>query len=86
MALLQWRRDEEAKAKEDWERMRVLATILLSPHAKKGHTIKPKDVLVFPWEEKAKKKRMKPLSPEERAKRFGDWDKYAKKKWQASQT
>lgn len=36
-----------------WEQTRWLATILLSPHAKKGKEIKPQQLCLFPWEEKS---------------------------------
>jgi hypothetical protein len=36
--------------RNDWERTRWLATIILSPHAKKGRAIKPKDLITFEWE------------------------------------
>ena len=36
--------------RNDWERTRWLAAISLSPHAKKGKPIKPKDLIVFEWE------------------------------------
>ena len=36
--------------RNDWERTRWLATIVLSPHAKKGRPIKPKDLITFEWE------------------------------------
>jgi hypothetical protein len=29
---------------------------MLSPHTKKGHSIKPQDLAIFPWEKKPKKK------------------------------
>jgi len=37
--------------RNEWERTRWLATIILSPHAKKGRPIKPKDLIKFDWEE-----------------------------------
>ena len=36
--------------RNEWERTRWLATIILSPHAKKGKGIKPKDLIEFEWE------------------------------------
>jgi hypothetical protein len=36
--------------RNEWERTRWLATIVLSPHAKKGRPIKPKDLITFEWE------------------------------------
>lgn len=38
--------------REEWERTRVLASLLLSPHAKKGKSIKPTDLLPFEWDKK----------------------------------
>lgn len=38
--------------RNDWERTRWLAAILLSPHAKKGKPIKPKDLIKFEWDER----------------------------------
>lgn len=43
----------EAQTQEyrnEWERTRWLATIILSPHAKKGKGIKPADLIKFEWE------------------------------------
>ena len=37
--------------RNDWERTRWLATIILSPHAKKGKGIKPTDRIKFDWEQ-----------------------------------
>ena len=36
--------------RNDWERTRWLATILLSPHTKKGKCVKPTDLIKFEWE------------------------------------
>jgi hypothetical protein len=36
--------------RNEWERTRWLATIILSPHAKKGKGIKPTDLIKFEWE------------------------------------
>lgn len=34
----------------EWERVRWLAAVLLSPHGKKGQSIKPTDLVRFPWD------------------------------------
>ena len=47
---------EEVRQQAEWERTRWLATLMLSPHTKKGHSIKPQDLVIFPWEKKPKKK------------------------------
>lgn len=36
--------------KNEWERTRWLAAVILSPNAKKGRPIKPKDLITFDWE------------------------------------
>ena len=33
---------------KSWHKLRVLATILISPHLKKGRTIKPEDLIPLP--------------------------------------
>jgi len=50
-------KDEEQKQQMEWERTRWLATIMLQPHGKKGQSIKPRDLVIFPWEKKEKKKK-----------------------------
>ena len=47
---------EERRQQSEWERMRWLGALLLSPHAKKGQSIKPQDIATFPWEKKPKHK------------------------------
>jgi len=42
--------------KQEWERVRWLAAVLLQPHAKKGTRIKPTDIAKFPWDKKRKNK------------------------------
>ena len=46
---------EERRQQSEWERARWLGALLLSPHAKKGQSIKPQDIATFPWEQKSKK-------------------------------
>ncbi len=36
--------------KNEWERTRWLATIVLAPHQKKGKSLKPTDLIKFEWE------------------------------------
>jgi len=50
-----WNERQNRKEEADWERTRWMTTILLNPHTKKR--IKPKDLIVFPWESKPKKDR-----------------------------
>jgi len=43
-----WNQRENRREQSEWERTRWMTTILLNPHTKKR--IKPKDLIVFPWE------------------------------------
>ena len=36
----------------EWERTRTLASILISPHLKKGRRITPKQLIPLPWDKK----------------------------------
>ena len=47
---------EEIREKQEWERTRWLAALMLAPHSKKGQRIKPTDICIFPWEKKKKNK------------------------------
>lgn len=66
---------QEARYKDEWERMRLLATIAIQPHVKNKLT--PQKVLPFSWDEGGKKKQ-KPaevLTAEEHRKRFEEFMK-----------
>lgn len=41
--------------KSDWQRMRLLATIVIQPHLSKGHGITPEKLLPFPWDKQKTK-------------------------------
>lgn len=58
---------EESKSREEWERMRILATIVIQPHCKKR--INMKKILPMPWD-KYKEPEEKKLTREERKARF----------------
>ncbi len=61
----EWRRGEEERRREEWERMRLLATITIQPHVK--GRMRPEKLLPFPWEKpKTVKGRAMPI--EERRK------------------
>ena len=45
--------------KDNWARMRLLATIVIQPHLAKGKKITPEKLLPFPWEKKKTRKRGK---------------------------
>ncbi len=46
----EWNKARETEYQDNWERMRMLATIVIQPHTKKP--IPPKTLLPFPWEAK----------------------------------
>lgn len=43
--------------KDEWQRMRLLAAIVIQPHLAKGKKITPEKLLPFPWDKKKTKKR-----------------------------
>jgi hypothetical protein len=45
--------------KDEWARMRLLATITIQPHLAKGKKVTPEKLLPFPWEKKKTRKRGK---------------------------
>ena len=53
----------EADDKAEWERMRLLATIVVQPHVKGKLT--PQKLLPFPWEKNKGPEGKKPVSKEE---------------------
>ena len=57
-----------AEIHSDWERMRMLATIVIQPHVKGRVT--PEKLLPFEWEKAKKKTSHKPISREEGKARF----------------
>lgn len=46
----QWQHRKEEDMKTKWEQTRFLAAISLQPYSKK--TLRPKDIIEFPWEKK----------------------------------
>lgn len=42
--------EKEEQLRQDWDRARWLAAVLLSPHTKKGQRIQPTDLASFPWD------------------------------------
>lgn len=58
--------------KDNWQRMRLLATIVIQPHLDKRHKVTPEKLLPFPWDRakvEAKKKR-KEITPEQQRRRM----------------
>lgn len=60
---------EQAQYENEWQRMRMLATITIQPHVRKKIT--PQKLLPFPWEKPEKKAPKEPIvSKEEDLERF----------------
>ena len=57
-----------------------MAAVLLAPYAGKGKSIKPKDLIEFPWEKEEKVKQAESAKAE-REKKFAKWDEEMRKKW-----
>lgn len=68
----QWMAKEEAKYHDEWERMRLLATISVMPHTKKRVT--PHGLLPLPWDTKgparSKRKQTPAMDKESQRRRF----------------
>lgn len=60
--------ERTAQYQDSWERMRMLAAILLQPHVKGDVTLQK--ILFFPWEKKKTKKKTSVISKEEAKRRF----------------
>lgn len=76
---------ERAKAnanndQEDWERIRWLASVGLTPHLKKGVNMKPSDLIKFSWEVK-KEKEKAVTDKAKRAEKWAKWDADMAKKY-----
>lgn len=59
--------------KDEWVRMRLLATIAIQPHLAKGKKVTPEKLLPFPWERKQKCKRgtdAQTLTPQQQRERM----------------
>lgn len=59
--------------KDNWERMRLLASITIQPHLAKGKKITPEKLLPFPWNKKKKAaaaKKAKEYTPEQQRRRM----------------
>lgn len=62
--------ERTAQYQDSWERMRMLATIIIQPYAKNGLTLQ--NILSFPWEKKKPEptKAASAVSKEDALKRF----------------
>lgn len=48
--------EKEEQLRQDWDRARWIAAVLLSPHTQKGKRIQPTDLARFPWDKTDTKK------------------------------
>ena len=65
---------EEAQHRDQWERQRMLCTMVLQPYSKKN--LKPKDVLSLSWDsDTARQSKAPVLSKEEALRRFKELTK-----------
>lgn len=60
----------ETDIKDKWQRMRLLATITIQPHLRKGSHITAEKLLPFPWDKKSKKTEVKQMTAEEQRARM----------------
>ena len=69
---------------DDWDRARWMAAISLQPHMSKGKTLKPQDLITFPWEIRPTAAAPVDKAAEEAARRelFAKWDAEMKSQWQ----
>jgi hypothetical protein len=64
----------EIEQQFEWERARWQTTLLLNVHTAKGKSIKPKDLIEFPWEIDNVKPTKRSLSEVDKS-IFEKWDK-----------
>ena len=58
---------QETEYRDEWQRTRMLAAIIIQPHCKKKVT--PEKLLPFPWEKQEKKKTDQPQPTAEESRR-----------------
>ena len=58
----------------EWERIRWQTTQLLNVYTEKGKSLKPKDLIEFPWENPTKKETKRSLTNNDKT-IFDKWDK-----------
>lgn len=61
--------------KDEWARMRLLATITIQPHLAKGKKVTPEKLLPFPWEKKhirSKRATEQALTPQQQRERMAE--------------
>jgi hypothetical protein len=64
----------EIEQQFEWERARWQTTLLLNVHTAKGKSIKPKDLIEFPWENDNPKLTKRSLTEVDKS-IFDKWDK-----------
>jgi hypothetical protein len=64
----------EQQEQTEWERIRWQTTLLLNVHTAKGKSLKPKDLIEFPWENPSIKETKRFLSEVDKS-IFEKWDK-----------
>lgn len=64
----------EIEQQYEWERARWQTTLLLNVHTAKGKSIKPKDLIEFPWETDNPKPTKRSLTEVDKS-IFDKWDK-----------
>jgi hypothetical protein len=64
----------ELSEQMQWERIRWQTTLLLNVHTAKGKSLKPKDLIEFPWENPVKKDTNRSLTNNDKT-IFDKWDK-----------
>jgi hypothetical protein len=64
----------EIEQQFEWERARWQTTLLLNVHTAKGKSIKPKDLIEFPWETDNPKPTKRSLTEVDKS-IFDKWDK-----------
>lgn len=71
---------ERSRQEQEWERARWQSAIYVSVFAKKGVRIKPRDLIVFPWEDREEARTVRLVySKEERTRKFDKMDRFMKK-------
>jgi hypothetical protein len=58
--------------KDNWQRMRLLATIVIQPHLDKRHKVTPEKLLPFPWDKAKAKKQQARITPNKQRERMAD--------------
>ena len=66
----------EQQEQTEWERIRWQTTLLLNVHTSKGKSLKPKDLIEFPWENTIKKETNRSLTNNDKS-IFDKWDNEA---------